>query len=142
MRRWLSLWSLLVLVAVLPVAGRLHVPCGSAELASSSAPAAPAATHLPAAVLASPASQPPSPFLATASLVLKLPAAELGGALLRSGAMPRVSGPHDATNRTTNIVRTRIRILELRHDTYAAEDLAARAGLLSARSTAPPPPLV
>lgn len=138
--RWVPLGAVLAL-AVLPLAARHQLPCHA--VAAACAPAAPLteADHTPPTVLATPASQPPSPFLAATGLALKVPAADLGGMLPRAGATTQHSTPSDAATRTSSIIRTRLRVLRLRHGAYAADGLAARAGLLARRATAPPPPI-
>jgi hypothetical protein len=125
--RWLPLGAVLML-ATLPLAGRLQAPCATAE-----------AARTPVAVLTAPVSQPPSPFLATPALTLKLPVAELGGLVPGAGAASQHSDPSITAPRGTDEHRSRVRILQLRHDAFAADNLAARAGLLSSRTTAPPP---
>jgi hypothetical protein len=127
--RWLTLWGLLALAA-LPAPDRSRAPGGLVPEAVDSA------------VLAAPASQPPSPFLATSGLILELPALEPGWSAPHARATSPTADPGGARGRASGAARSRIRVLALRHDTFAADNLAARAGLLSARTTAPPPPLV
>jgi hypothetical protein len=95
----------------------------------------------PADALASPSRHLPSPFLAATGLVAELPAAELGVRGPQPGSTIRSTDPLSTASHSPSTTASRIRGIQLRHDGFAAENLAARAGLLSCRTTAPPPPL-
>jgi hypothetical protein len=136
--RWIPLGAILVLT-ILPLAGWYHLSHHTVEAASAPAPLA--ETDHTTTVLANPASPPPSPFLAAASLAIKVPVAELGGFLPLARAATQCSNPSYTATRTSSIVHTRLRVLRLRHDIYAASGLAARAGLLSRKATIPPLPI-
>lgn len=126
-------------------------PLGVALMAAAllAAPAGSAA-HPPAegdlstaAALRAPTAHHPSPFLAAIGISAELPAAEVGSGGPRPGSPPRATdwaGAGSGTSSTTASA-SRIRGQQLLHDDFAAENLAARAGLLSSRTTAPPPPL-
>jgi hypothetical protein len=95
----------------------------------------------PADALASPSRHLPSPFLAASGLALELPAAELGLRGPQPGQTLRSADPVTTGTRSISTLASRIPVIQIRHEAFAARDHAARAGLLSYRTTAPPPPL-
>lgn len=136
--RWLTLWGLLALATLL-APGRLPAP-GALVPEEGNPPADARIADARTAVLAPPTHLPPSPYLATSGLVLELPAAETGGSAPRAGSTASTTASKG--DPVQHAARSRVRVLELSHDTFAADNLAARAGLLSYRTTAPPPPLI
>lgn len=139
--RSLPLWAI-PLVGALALAAGLSLPGarGSGAHATVEA-AAHAPPSRPADALSASRQREPAPFLASASPHLELPATE---------RTPHGVGPARAArtfDRTAPgeysllAVASRIRVVQLRHASFAAAYAAARAGLLSSRTTAPPPPL-
>lgn len=127
--RWLTYGAALFIVAIV-IAG----------VTRTSSPDSAAYTPQ-ATALGAPAQQLPSPVLATAGLALELPATELGTRSPRSGQATRSTDPLTVGTRTISTAASRARVIELCHANFAADNLAARAGLLSSRTTAPPPHL-
>jgi hypothetical protein len=115
------------------------VAAGGARPPATTAPYP--STHGPADALATPSRHLPSPFLAASGLALELPAAELGLRGPQPGQTLRSADPVTTGTRSISTLASRIPVIQLRHEAFAARDHAARAGLLSYRTTAPPPPL-
>jgi hypothetical protein len=137
----LSLWAI-PLVGALALAAGLAMPGAggaarhSAVEAAAHAPVPPTADAISAARKGEPA-----PFLASASPHLELPATERtphGVGPARAARTFDRSTPGEYALRS---VASRIRAVQLRHASFAAAHAAARAGLLTSRTTAPPPPL-